>query len=64
MINYFILRSQTLMCEAVFLVLITGLNLAFALWDTKLRMNEMQTRAQLILQFLDEWQEKCDWKPV
>ena len=60
-------RSHNFSGEVAFLVLITGLNVAFACWDSRLRLTEMRTRVKFIQQFLqsflEEWRDKCDWKP-
>lgn len=54
-------RSKKLLLEAFILLLLTGFNVVFACWDTRLRQTEMRTRVEWLQNFLNEWKDKCEW---
>lgn len=55
-------RSQSLLWQAMLLLLLAVLNVLFSCWDTRLRQTEMRTRIEWIHTFIKEWKEKCEWK--
>lgn len=52
-----------LLWEALFILVLTTLNVLFSCWDTRLRQTEMRTRVEWLHQFLNEWGSKCEWGP-
>ena len=61
-IIYLYFRSQSLLWEAILLLLLATLNVLFACWDTRLRQTEMRTRIEWIHKFLNETKDKCEWE--
>lgn len=55
--------SQALLWEAILLLLLATFNVVFACWDTYLRQTEMHTRIEWLRNFVEEWKDKCDWRP-
>lgn len=59
----FFISSPALLWEAILVLMLTTFNVVFACWDTHLRQTEMRTRIEWLQNFLEEWKDKCNWKP-